>query len=268
MQRRAISRLVNTWLRQSAVAAVRPAPTRSFRLGPSASKVTPLQTRPSSIATYATSTTATSSSFDPQTVAAQQALDEGTIALSNGDLQTAEDAYKKSIDIRETAIAFYNLGVVQYQKQDLVAAITSFEKSLALSPAEPPTLANPETDELPPLTAAQLVLADTHTNLGAAYIMSQPPRPDKALEHLQKALEINPDDAELVYNLAAVLEATEDLDEALVAYQRAEQLGIERATVNIRNIGAKILGKRLKEEKEEDEAAKAAKVASSADVKA
>lgn len=86
------------------------------------------------------------------------------------------------------------------------------------------------------LTPGQLVLADTHTNLGAAYILSRPPRPDLALEHLQKALEINPDDAELVYNLAAVLEATEDEEEALIAYQRAESLGIERATVNIRNV--------------------------------
>ncbi|KAK4703365.1 hypothetical protein P7C70_g2847, partial [Phenoliferia sp. Uapishka_3] len=83
-------------------------------------------------------------------------------------------------------------------------------------------------------------------------------RPDLALEHLQKALEINPDDAELVYNLAAVLEATEDEEEALIAYQRAEGLGIERAAVNIRNIGAKILGKRLKEEAVEEERKKKA----------
>ena len=81
-----------------------------------------------------------------------------------------------------------------------------------------------------------MILADTHTNLGAAYILSQPPRADKALEHLQMALSISPDDGEVCYNLAAVLEATGEEEEALVAFQRAEKLGIERAAVNIRNV--------------------------------
>ena len=121
----------------------------------------------------------------------------------------------------------------RYQLQDLSSAIKSFHRSLTLTPATTPDA--PASDELTP---GQLVLADTHTNLGAAYILSSPPRPDLALEHLQKALEINPDDAELVYNLAAVLEATEDEEEALVAYQRAESLGIERAAVNIRNVSS------------------------------
>ncbi|KAL8287563.1 hypothetical protein RQP46_003421 [Phenoliferia psychrophenolica] len=216
-------------------------------------------------APYATSTTPTSSSFDPQTVHAQNALDEGSLALELGDLAEAEKCYKKSLEIKETPIAHYNLGVVQYQLQDLSSAIASFHRSLVLSPATTPPSPSPSSPPSPPstdeLTPAQLVLADTHTNLGAAYILSSPPRPDLALEHLQKALEINPDDAELVYNLAAVLEATEDEEEALVAYQRAESLGIERAAVNIRNIGAKILGKRLKEEAEEEAAKKAAAAA-------
>ena len=59
-----------------------------------------------------------------------------------------------------------------------------------------PTLPDP-TAPVPELTPAQIILADTHTNLGAAYILSKPPRPEKALEHLQKALMINPDDGEV-----------------------------------------------------------------------
>lgn len=80
----------------------------------------------------------------------------------------------------------------------------------------------------------------------------------------------------MCFNLAAVLEATGEEEEALVAYQRAEKLGIERAAVNIRNvsvwrlfnsamtiqirrtdwlicwhkIGAKLLGKIRQEEEE------------------
>lgn len=125
----------------------------------------------------------------------------------------------------------------RYQLQNLPAAIASFHRSLALTPATPPS-EPPSPDEELDLTPAQLVLADTHTNLGAAYILSTPPRPDLALEHLQEALAINPDDAELVYNLAAVLEATEDLDEALIAYKRAEALGIGRAGGNLRNVSS------------------------------
>ncbi|GAA6063609.1 hypothetical protein JCM10212_006226 [Sporobolomyces blumeae] len=199
----------------------------------------------------ATSTTPTSSSFDPQTVQAQQALDDGTKALEQGDFAHAAKEYERSIGIKETAIAYYNLGVVQYQLKQLAASITSFEKSLALTdPAVKPTLPDP-TAPIPELTPAQIILGDTHTNLGAAYILSSPPRPDKALEHLQKALMINPDDGEVCYNLAAVLEATGEFDEAMVAFERADKLGIDRAKINIRNLGGKILAKKREEAEKE-----------------
>lgn len=85
--------------------------------------------------------------------------------------------------------------------------------------------------------------------------MDSPPRPDLALFHLQQALEINPDDPEVVFNLAAILEATGDdtasLEEALVAYERAVTLGVESAKVNIKSLSAKIEARKLKEEAEE-----------------
>jgi len=124
----------------------------------------------------------------------------------------------------------------RYQLQDLASSITSFELSLSHTPpGVKPTLPDPLAP-IPELTPAQVILADTHTNLGAAYILSQPPQPDKALDHLQKALMVNPDDGEVCFNLAAVLEATGELDEALVAYERAKKLGIQRADVNIKNV--------------------------------
>ncbi|KAI5475396.1 hypothetical protein MNV49_001464 [Pseudohyphozyma bogoriensis] len=199
---------------------------------------------------FASSTTPTSSSFDPQEMEAQRALDEGSIALEMGDFEEAKAAYKRSLEIKDSAIGNYNLGVVQYQLQDLPSAINSFLHSLTLSTEQVPEMLPDPNVPRPPLTPAQVILADTHTNLGAAYILSQPPRPEKALEHLQKALMISPDDAEVCFNLAAVLEAMSEEEEALVAYQRAHDLGIERAAVNVRNIGAKILGKKLKAEEE------------------
>ena len=49
---------------------------------------------------------------------------------------------------------------------------------------------------------------------------------------------MNPDDGEVCYNLAAVLEATGQLEDALIAYERSIKLGIERAAVNVRNVRA------------------------------
>jgi predicted TPR repeat methyltransferase len=54
--------------------------------------------------------------------------------------------------------------------------------------------------------------------------------------YLQQALELMPDDGEVCFNIAAVLESTGEIDEALVAYGRARMLGIERAAINERNV--------------------------------
>ncbi|SCZ87748.1 BZ3500_MvSof-1268-A1-R1_Chr2-3g05216 [Microbotryum saponariae] len=207
------------------------------------------------ITRHASSSTDASSLQDPQEIQAQAALDQGTLALQHGHLDEAAKHYQHSLSIKESSIAHYNLGVVQYQLSSLPDAIKSFERSLSLSPSVP----NPAQDVSPsdplqqPLTPAQLIAADTHTNLGAAYILSKPPQPQLALQHLQHALAYNPEDGEVCYNLAAVLEATGHFDEALVAFQRSEKLGIDRAKINIRNLGAKILGKMREEEEKKSQ---------------
>lgn len=187
--------------------------------------------------------------MDPQTDAAQEALDKGTEALQQGDLQSAEKFYKMSLDIKETSIGalrrrgaefsaleageegaadiFTRAQVTttsvlsgellpslllppppgaltlhparSYQLSDLPSAITSFESSIRLTPSDvkAPEIPEDASKPLPMLSPAQIVLADTHTNLGAAYILSTPPRPDKALEHLQEALMLSPEDGEV-----------------------------------------------------------------------
>jgi TPR repeat protein len=88
--------------------------------------------------------------------------------------------------------------------------------------------------------------------------MSKPPRPADAIKHLTSALELAPEDPEIAFNLAAVLESSkyirvnplmtaDNLDHALSLYKRAAEGGVERAQQNIRNISAKILGKQAKE---------------------
>ena len=78
-------------------------------------------------------------------------------------LANVQEHYRKSLEVRENASAYYNIGVCQYQDQDLEGAITSWKEVLRLAPESP----------------------DAITNLASAYIMSKPSRPDLAIEHLK-----------------------------------------------------------------------------------
>jgi len=83
-------------------------------------------------------------------------------------------------------------------------------------------------------------------DLASAYIISPISRPDLALHHLHIAASLSPEDPEIAFNLAAVLEATGQLEEALQYYKRSKENGVERAAMHIRNVSAKILGKKMK----------------------
>jgi len=168
---------------------------------------------------------------DPTDAEAVKALEEGTRRLEDGDLEGATACYERSVQIRRTAHTLYNLGVIRYHAKNYEAAIQAWQESIDLEPSSP----------------------DAHTNLASAYIMSPVSRPDLALKHLRTAFSLSPDDPEISFNLAAVLEAAGHLEEALTYYKRSRDRGIERAAVNIRNVGAKILGQRLREEESESQ---------------
>lgn len=153
----------------------------------------------------ASSTTPHSTINDPAVLESQKALEEGTSCLESGDLEGAKTAYLRSIEISESSSAHFNLGVTHFQLRDVEASIKSFEKSLELNRDSP----------------------DAHTNIASAYIMSTPPRPDLATEHLKKAALLDPTDGEIWFNLGAVLEACEQLEESLEAYASAKDAGIE-----------------------------------------
>lgn len=92
-------------------------------------------------------------------------------------------------------------------------------------------------------------------DLASAYIVSAVSRPDLALHHLRYvhttpdlrvpfiadlsnrvAASLAPEDAEIAFNLAAVLEACGFLEESLEHYKRAKEFGVERAEMHIRNV--------------------------------
>jgi len=163
---------------------------------------------------------------DPAETEALQALEQGTQRLEEGDIEGAKKLYQRSVEIKRTASALFNLGVTHYHAKEFQLAINAWEGCIALSPTS----------------------ADAHTNLASAYILSPTsPRPDLAIQHLQTATELAPEDPEIAFNLAAVLEACGHLESAMEHYQRARTYGVEKAEKHIRNIGAKILGEKLKE---------------------
>ncbi|SPO43196.1 uncharacterized protein PSANT_00880 [Moesziomyces antarcticus] len=184
--------------------------------------------------TYATSTTPASSALDPADEESQRFLEEGTTHLEAGDLEKAKLAYERSLEIKRNSSALFNLGVCYYHDRNLDGAIAAWKESLELAPES----------------------ADAHTNLASAYVLSKPSRPDLAVSHLKTAASITPDDPEIQYNLAAVLEACEQLEDALTAYKRALEGGIQRAEQNIRNCSAKLLGAKFavqQQQKEEEQ---------------
>ncbi|KAG2011397.1 hypothetical protein CC2G_011521 [Coprinopsis cinerea AmutBmut pab1-1] len=177
---------------------------------------------------YATSVTPHSSAIDPAEVEALRCLEQGTAKLEEGDVQAARDLYKRSVEIKRNASSLFNLGVTYYHLKEYEQAIAAWKESIALQPSSP----------------------DAHTNLASAYIISPVSRPDLALHHLEVASSLSPEDPEIAFNHAAVLEATGRLEEALEKYKLAKDYGVERAAVHIRNVSAKILGKRMKEEEQ------------------
>ncbi|UZJ51801.1 hypothetical protein CBS101457_001121 [Exobasidium rhododendri] len=177
----------------------------------------------------AISTTTNSSWKDPALEESQRQLELGTVALEAGNIGQAKGAYQRSIEIHETPSAHFNLGVCHYHEKNTDSAIEAWTNTIRLDPES----------------------ADAHTNLASAYVMSTPSRPDLAVEHLKLAANITPGDPEVQYNLGAVLEACEQLEESVRAYDRALKGGIERAEENLRNVRAKILSIRLRPKLEE-----------------
>ncbi|KIK19207.1 hypothetical protein PISMIDRAFT_13818 [Pisolithus microcarpus 441] len=197
---------------------------------------------------WATSTTPHSTASDPADIEAMRCLEQGTQKLEENDLQGAKELYRRSVEIKRNASSLFNLGVTHYHLKEFDEAIAAWKESIELQPDSP----------------------DVHTNLASAYIISPVSRPDLALHHLQHvptlcpyhmrclllfssiAASLAPEDPEIAFNLAAVLEATGQLEEALNYYKRAEDNGVERAAMHIRNVSAKILGKTLKAAQEAD----------------
>lgn len=160
---------------------------------------------------------------DPAEARIFRLLRLGFDAMDASDIPSAKDAYSSVLAIDDkNADALYNLGICHYSERNMAAAITLWEDAIDVAPS-----------------------SDAHMNLSNAYALSVPARPDKAIYHIKEAARLSPEDPEIQYNMGALLEACEQLSEAAVAYKRALDGGVERASQNLRNCNAKILAAQL-----------------------
>jgi tetratricopeptide (TPR) repeat protein len=133
-------------------------------------------------------------------------------------VEGAKKLYQRSVDIKRNASSLFNLGVTHYHLKEFDKAIHSWTSAIELQPSS----------------------ADAHTNLASAYLNHPQSRPDLALQHLRTAAKLAPEDPEIAFNLASVLEAFGHLPESLEYYKRSKRYGVERAGVHIKDVSAKI----------------------------
>ena len=86
-----------------------------------------LQIRRLTFPGWATSTTAHSYASDPAEAEAVRCLEQGTLKLEEGDVNTAKDLYQRSVEIKRSPSALFNLGVTHYHlsKRFIMRAGTS-----------------------------------------------------------------------------------------------------------------------------------------------
>jgi tetratricopeptide (TPR) repeat protein len=151
--------------------------------------------------------------LSPQTQSAEPLVpQEALVLLQAGadaerlrDLETAISDFRKASELAPTSgIAFLRLGNAYMEKRDYSAAIPALRKAAELSPGSPPVhqllgfalLARGYAAEAIP----HLEAAHEYGALGIAQLQNN--RPAEALDNLQRALEKNPDDPDLLYYLS------------------------------------------------------------------
>lgn len=112
----------------------------------------------------------------------------------------------------------FNLGVIYHRKGDMDNALTQWKDAALLPIGEDETVLDAQEMEL---SAASLM------NLGAHFVLSNDA--EKGLGYLQAAADIDPDDGEIRYNLAATLASLGKHEVAIQEFQAAQERGIETA---------------------------------------
>jgi Flp pilus assembly protein TadD len=104
----------------------------------------------------------------------------GSNKMKQGDLEGAFDLFERSIALKPTARAYYNMGVIYLTRSDYDKALEANLKAVELDPEH----------------------AWAHVNLG--YLYARQRNHEKAAGEYERALEIDPKDVETMINLASM----------------------------------------------------------------
>lgn len=155
------------------------------------------------------------------TKSAMELMAQGVTELSSGNTKTALEHFKQAELLQPaTADIHYNRGVAEYSLGNIDQALNSWIRATQLDPNQ----------------------ADTHVNIGNVYFMNKKDN-QQAISHMRRAAELAPRDAEILFNLACIHEATDDLAAAIRCYDRAAEEGLEKAKTHMRNAMAKQMNK-------------------------
>lgn len=148
-------------------------------------------------------------------IKAQRIFNEGIELWNTDDLVGAQKSFERSIAILPTSDSYYNLANVFHSLGKKHKAMENWQKSLTLKSR-----------------------ADCHLNIANMMALSEKDFKG-SYQHYRAALDLEPNDGEIHYNLGIVLDQDGELEKAIIEYSAAVSLGIEQAEGTLRNARAR-----------------------------
>lgn len=150
----------------------------------------------------------------------------GNIFFRLEDYENAIVAYQKVIDIGpKDAVGYYNLGCVYSALEDLDNAEESWKNAISREKVRKVKKEKALEDELTRTVTVfkASVSAKAHDGLGRLYLQQN--QSEKALEHFEKAVEIEPGKPELYYEIGKIYLNQKNTKKAIYSFERYLYLG-------------------------------------------
>jgi len=150
----------------------------------------------------------------------------GNIFFRLEDYENAIVAYQKVIDIGpKDAVGYYNLGCVYSAMEDLDNAEESWKNAISREKVRKVKKEKALEDELTRTVTVfkASVSAKAHDGLGRLYLQQN--QSEKALEHFEKAVEIEPGKPELYYEIGKICLNQKNTKKAIYSFERYLYLG-------------------------------------------
>ena len=150
----------------------------------------------------------------------------GNIFFRLEDYENAIVAYQKVIDIGpKDAVGYYNLGCVYSAIEDLDNAEDSWKNAISSEKVRTVKKEKALEDELTRTVTVfkASVSAKAHDGLGRLYLQRN--QSEKALEHFEKAVEIEPGKPELYYEIGKIYLNQKNTKKAIYSFERYLYLG-------------------------------------------